>query len=95
MVGNLCYVVGAGWQPAPEAGRGVMDRRLPTCGYVSETCGYVGTQVGNLCYLAAASSAFFRSSTISFWMLPGVGRYFANSIVNTPWPCVMLRRSVE
>jgi len=50
---------------------------------------YVSTQVENLCYvslcyLAAASSAFFRSSTISFWMLPGVGRYFANSIVNTP-----------
>ena len=60
----------------------------------------LGTQVGNLCYVglcyfAAASSAFFRSSTISFWMLPGVGRYFENSIVNTPCPCVMLRRSVE
>ena len=56
---------------------------------------YVDLCYVSLCYLAAASSAFFRSSTISFWMLPGVGRYFANSIVNTPWPCVMLRRSVE
>ena len=46
-------------------------------------------------YLAAASSAFFRSSMISFWMFPGVGRYFENSIVKTPCPCVMLRRSVE
>ena len=32
---------------------------------------------------------------ISFRMFPGDARYVANSIVNTPWPCVMLRRSVE
>ena len=35
-------------------------------------------------HFAAARSAFFFSSMISFWMFPGVGRYFENSIVNTP-----------
>ena len=46
-------------------------------------------------HFAPTSSCFLRASMISFWMLPGVGRYFENSIVKTPWPCVMLRRSVE
>ena len=45
-------------------------------------------------YLEAAIS-FLRSATISSWTLAGTRLYFDSSIVNVPWPCVWLRRSVE
>ena len=98
-----CTGSGPGWDAPQVTNLRLLSTQVENLCYVGTQVGnlcYVGTQVENLCYVgscyfAAASSAFFRSSTISFWMLPGVGRYFANSIVNTPWPCVMLRRSVE
>ena len=43
----------------------------------------------------APTSCFFFSAIISCWIERGTRRYFENSIVNVPWPCVMLRRSVE
>ncbi len=45
-------------------------------------------------YLAPIN-CFFFSAMISSWMFDGTRRYLANSMVNVPWPWVMLRRSVE